>query len=80
MKKMTHWTPDKIRELRGRFAETQKEFVERLGVDVWTLRYWEQGRGLPGGSSRILLDRLEQDISASEAANGNGHEKAKVAV
>jgi len=66
-KKMTHWTPDRIRELRGRYGETQKEFVDRLGVDVFTLRYWEQGRGLPSGPARKLMDRLEQDLLASGA-------------
>ena len=66
----------KIRELRARYGQTQKEFTERLRVDVFTLRYWEQGRGLPSGPARILLDRLEQDLLTTTPVPKNGKKLA----
>jgi DNA-binding transcriptional regulator YiaG len=60
------WPPDRIKALRKRYGETQQEFCERIGVDAWTLRKWEQGLRNPLGPAELLLDRLEEDI------DGNG--------
>jgi DNA-binding XRE family transcriptional regulator len=61
-KKMSRWTPDKIKELRAAYGRTQADFShELLGVTVTTLANWEQGRGKPTGSAEKLLDRLEKD-------------------
>jgi DNA-binding transcriptional regulator YiaG len=56
------WTPDKIRELREAFGERQVDFCRRVGVSLPALQCWEQGKGEPGGSAQILLDRLEEDL------------------
>ena len=56
---MSSWTPERIRELRDSYDETQDAFCERLGVGVEALRFWEQGRGKPSGPVRILLEQLD---------------------
>ena len=56
------WDCERIRELRHAYGQTQAEFCKPLGVVVGTLRMWEQGAGVPGGSARKLLDRLAEDI------------------
>lgn len=56
------WTPERIRDLRRRYGESQPVFCQRLGVVCGTLRSWEQGRGEPTGSALVLLGRLEEDL------------------
>ncbi|OQY43756.1 MAG: hypothetical protein B6240_11785 [Desulfobacteraceae bacterium 4572_87] len=46
--------PD-VRQLRERYALTQREFATLLGVSIKTLRNWEQGRRSPHGSALVLL-------------------------
>ena len=58
---MSSWTPERIKELReAGYDETQEEFRHRLGVGVEALRFWEQGKGEPNGSARILLEQLDR--------------------
>lgn len=52
------WKPEKVKELRNRFGETQEAFAARLGVGVGTLRDWEQGARRPKGSAAKLLELL----------------------
>jgi DNA-binding transcriptional regulator YiaG len=56
------WTPEKIKQLRELYQETQVQFADRLGVGLGTLRFWEQDKGRPTGSALKLLDRLEEDL------------------
>ena len=42
-------------ELRMRTGLSQARFAELLGVSVWTLQEWEQGRCTPSGAARTLL-------------------------
>lgn len=44
-----------IRRLRVRYKLSQNEFAALLGISVATLRNWEQGRRLPEGPARVLL-------------------------
>lgn len=43
------------RSIRKRYALSQKEFAELLGISLKTLRNWEQGRRKPQGPARVLL-------------------------
>lgn len=62
------WTGDKIRALRLRFGETQKEFADRLGVSVQAVSWWEQDRGRPSGPAEKLLTIIDQQPAVPAAA------------
>jgi len=44
-----------VRDIRWRFHATQRVFATMLGINVSTLRNWEQGRRSPHGPARALL-------------------------
>jgi putative transcriptional regulator len=44
-----------VKEIRNNFKLTQDEFAALLGISVKTLRNWEQGRRVPEGAARVLL-------------------------
>ena len=46
--------PD-IKNIRDGFGLTQAQFAAMLGISVRTLRNWEQGRRVPQGPARVLL-------------------------
>jgi putative transcriptional regulator len=47
--------PPAIRGIRDSFGLTQEQFAALLGISVRTLRNWEQGRRIPEGPARVLL-------------------------
>jgi putative transcriptional regulator len=50
-----------IKELRGWTKLSQPEFAALLGVELSTLRNWEQGRREPAGPARALLRAIRND-------------------
>ena len=46
--------PD-VKRIRANYKLSQGEFAALLGISVATLRNWEQGRRIPKGPARILL-------------------------
>jgi putative transcriptional regulator len=46
--------PD-VRSIRDGYQLSQIEFAALLGISVKTLRNWEQGRRVPEGPARVLL-------------------------
>ena len=50
-----------IKELRGWTKLSQPEFAALLGVELSTLRNWEQGRREPAGPARALLRAIRKD-------------------
>lgn len=44
-----------IKDIRDGFGLTQEQFAALLGISVRTLRNWEQGRRVPEGPARVLL-------------------------
>jgi putative transcriptional regulator len=44
-----------IKRIRQGYRLTQVEFAAMLGVSVRTLQNWEQGRRVPEGPARVLL-------------------------
>jgi putative transcriptional regulator len=50
-----------IKELRGCTKLSQPEFAALLGVELSTLRNWEQGRREPTGPARALLRAIRND-------------------
>jgi putative transcriptional regulator len=50
-----------IKELRARTELSQSKFAAVLGVELSTLRNWEQGRRVPTGPARALLRAIRND-------------------
>ena len=46
--------PD-IKQIREMYLLSQSQFAALLGISVRTLRNWEQGRRVPEGPARVLL-------------------------
>jgi putative transcriptional regulator len=53
--------PVSIKELRGWTRLSQPEFAALLGVELSTLRNWEQGRREPTGPAQALLRAIHND-------------------
>jgi len=46
--------PD-VKKIRANYQLSQNEFAALMGISVKTLRNWEQGRRVPEGAARVLL-------------------------
>jgi len=44
-----------IKQLRADYDLSQNEFAALMGISVKTLRNWEQGRRMPEGAAKVLL-------------------------
>ena len=44
-----------VKKIRGGLGLSQSKFARLLGISVFTLRNWEQGRRQPQGPAKILL-------------------------
>lgn len=53
-----------VKALRERLGMSQEAFAGRYGLDVATLRNWEQGRTTPEGPAATLLHLIERDPEA----------------
>jgi putative transcriptional regulator len=53
--------PTSIKALRTRTSLSQTDFAALLGVEVSTLRNWEQGRREPTGAAKALLRAIRND-------------------
>ncbi|MFC7333725.1 MULTISPECIES: helix-turn-helix domain-containing protein [Rhodospirillales] len=51
--------PD-VRRVRERLGLTQREFAATFGIELGTLRNWEQNRNPPDAPGRLLLRVLER--------------------
>ncbi|WP_316980457.1 helix-turn-helix domain-containing protein [Shumkonia mesophila] len=56
-----------LRQLRERRRDTQEEFAIRYGLDVSTIRNWEQQRSEPDTASRILLQVIAKHPEVVES-------------
>lgn len=50
-----------VRLIRAVTGLSQAKFAELLGIEVATLRNWEQGRREPTGAARALLRAIHND-------------------
>ena len=50
-----------VRAVRGLTGLSQAKFAELLGIELATLRNWEQGRRDPTGPARALLRAIHRD-------------------
>lgn len=46
--------PD-VKNIRSNYKLSQPEFAALMGISVKTLQNWEQGRRVPEGAARVLL-------------------------
>ena len=46
--------PD-VQQIRANYRLSQNEFATLLGISLGTLQNWEQGRRVPQGPARVLL-------------------------
>jgi putative transcriptional regulator len=53
-----------VSTIRDRTGLSQARFAELLGVSVRTLQEWEQGRRIPSGAARTLLQVAARDPKA----------------
>jgi putative transcriptional regulator len=53
--RILEFEPIDVREIRANFHASQAEFARIIGINVETLRNWEQGRRSPHGPARALL-------------------------
>jgi len=66
-----------IKRLRGWMKLSQPEFAAMLGVELSTLRNWEQGRREPTGPARALLRAIRNDPEHVIRALGRGSARAR---
>ena len=50
-----------VKALRARLGMSQEAFAGRYGLDVATVRNWEQGRTKPEGPAAALLQLIDRD-------------------
>jgi len=55
-----------VKALRQSRGLSQEDFAGRYGIDLATLRNWEQGRTTPDGPAMTLLQLIERDPEAIE--------------
>jgi len=53
-----------IKGIRRKLHVTQERFATMLGISVWTLRNWEQGRRSPEGAAVTVLRVAEKEPDA----------------
>lgn len=53
--------PVDVKALRSRLGISQEDFAGRYGLDVATVRNWEQGRTKPEGPAAALLQLIDRD-------------------
>ena len=53
------FSPDEVKKVRSMMCVSQPIFGQFLGVDVKTVRSWEQGRRVPSGMSCRFLEEIQ---------------------
>lgn len=50
-----------VKEIRKTTGLTQVQFAQHIGIELATLRNWEQGRREPTGPAKALLTAIKND-------------------
>jgi putative transcriptional regulator len=53
------FSPEEVKGVRAALGISQPLFGQFLGVDVKTIRSWEQGRRVPSGIARRFLEEIQ---------------------
>ena len=67
-----------VRNLRKTLNMTQKQFSDRFGFELSTLRHWEQGQRVPTGPTRLFLFVISQHPEVVEATVAAAHNPVPV--
>lgn len=59
-----HFPETDIKAIRKKLKKSQAKFASMIGVNVGTLRNWEQGKRHPQGPARALLKVAEKNPEA----------------
>ncbi len=54
----------RVKRIRANYQLSQSEFAALLGVSVRTVQNWEQGRRVPEGPARVLLQIVDRHPEA----------------
>ena len=54
--------PKEVKDVRAALGISQPVFSQFLGVDVKTVRSWEQGQRVPSGTACRFLEEIEADL------------------
>ncbi len=57
---MKKYNAERIRQLRNKLGLSQPQFAKTYGIPIGSLRNWEQGRSVPGGTSATLFFLIEK--------------------
>jgi len=57
-----------VKRIRKKLGLSQTKFADRFGINVKTLRDWEQGRRVPDGSARAYLCVIDKEPDAVSRA------------
>jgi putative transcriptional regulator len=60
-----------VREIRERLGMSQRKFAITFGLNLQTLRQWEQDRRRPDGPARVLLMLIEREPEAVQRVVGH---------
>lgn len=56
-----------VASIRKKTRLTQAEFARRFGFELGTVRNWEQGRYVPNGHARVLLQVIDREPDLVQA-------------
>jgi putative transcriptional regulator len=69
--RVTTFKPADVKAVRRKLRVSQREFALMIGVNVSTLRNWEQGRRVPEGPALALLRVASKNpVAVAEALHG----------
>ena len=75
-----------IKQIRTNYKLSQGQFAALMGISVSTLQNWEQGRRLPEGAARVLLQVAAKhpdavwDVVRPVVRRGRGRTRASARV
>jgi transcriptional regulator with XRE-family HTH domain len=53
-----------IKSLRMKLGLSQKEFADKYGLKVGTIKHWERGDRQPNAAARAILDQIRREIGS----------------
>jgi putative transcriptional regulator len=59
-----YFGPHEIKQIRNRLKMSQREFSDRFGIPIETVRHWEQGRRQPDRAAMAFYQVLEKQPKA----------------